>query len=252
MPISGPLDGRIAVVTGGANGLGLAIAHRFAAAGAQIIVLDLHGKAGGLPSGWRYHAVDLADDNAQATLAELAGEIGCVDIVVANAGIVPPWRGVCDLELTEWDRAMRVNVWGVAATIGAFADSLERSGHGSVVAMASLNGHKAHPSQVLYTASKHAVIGVVRAAALDLGARGIRVNALAPGPIATDALLERVGQRHASGGPSPDTALGTLANDTALRRIATQEDVANAALFLASDASAGMTGMVLPVDGGLI
>jgi len=95
------------------------------------------------------------------------------------------------------------------------------------------------------------VIGVMRSAALDLGARGIRVNALAPGPIATDALLGRVAARHAEGGPDQATALEELATETALGRIATAQDVANVAHFLASDASVGMTGSVFPVEAGL-
>ncbi len=246
------LDGQKAVVTGGASGLGLAIATKLASAGAEIIIIDLPGTGEALPSGWTFCAIDLARDDAANKLATLAADLGTVDVLVANAGVVPPWRKVDALDLTEWDQVMRINVWGVAATLGAFADALERSGQGAAVVMASLNGYKAHPSQVLYTASKHAVVGVVRAAAMDLGSRKVRVNALAPGPIATDALLTRLENRHAGGGPAPHEALGMLADDAALGRIATQDDVANAALFLATDASASMTGTVLPIDGGLL
>lgn len=245
------LKGRCAVITGAANGLGHAIAQRLARAGARIVAVDLPGMLDDLPDEWQGEGIDLAHESAQGRLADLAERLGSVDIVVPNAGLVPPWRGMAELDHDEWDKVMRVNVWGVAATIGAFAGALETSGHGSVVAMASLNGYKAHPKQVLYTASKHAVIGVVRAAALDLGPRNIRVNALAPGPIATPALLGRVASRHETGGPSPDDALKALASESALGRLATQEDVANAAYFLASDASGGMTGVVLPVEAGL-
>jgi NAD(P)-dependent dehydrogenase (short-subunit alcohol dehydrogenase family) len=245
------LAGRRAVVTGGAGGLGRAIAERLARAGAAITVVDLPGALAGLPAGWRGVPLDLSAADAQAGLRALADSLGPVGIVVANAGVVPPWRGVADLDAAEWQRVMTINVWGVAATLGAFADALAASGHGSAIAMASINGFRAHPKQVLYSASKHAVIGVVRAAALDLGRRGIRVNALAPGPIATEALLSRVAARHAEGGPAPDDTLAALAAETALGRIATPEDVANAAHFLASDASGGMTGAVLPVEAGL-
>ena len=241
------LKGRCAVVTGAANGLGRAVAERLSHAGAAIVAVDLPDRLAGLPESWQGEGIDLAEDQAGDALADLAERLGSVDIVVANAGLVPPWRGMDALDRTEWDRVMRVNVWAVAATVGAFVNALEDSGHGAVVAMASINGYTAHPKQVLYTASKHAVIGVVRAAALDLGPRGIRVNALAPGPIATQALKDRVATRHESGGLSPDEALAVLARDTALGRLATPLDVANAAHFLASDASAGMTGVVLPV-----
>jgi NAD(P)-dependent dehydrogenase (short-subunit alcohol dehydrogenase family) len=246
------LKGRWAVITGAASGLGLVIAQRLARAGARIVAIDLPSMLANLPDAWQGEAIDLAGDSAEDRLADLATRLNVVDIVVANAGVVPPWRGMEALDRAEWDRVMRVNVWGVAATIGAFADALEASGHGAVVAMASINGYKAHPKQVLYTASKHAVIGVVRAAALDLGPRGIRVNALAPGPIATEALKGRVEARHQTGGPSPDEALQALASESALGRLATPGDVANAAHFLASDASGGMTGVVLPVEAGLV
>lgn len=245
------LKGRCALVTGAAGGLGHTIAQRLERAGARIVAIDLPHMLKGLPDSWQGEGIDLADEKAEEHLADLAERLGCVDVVVANAGLVPPWRGMDELDREEWDRVMRVNVWGVAATIGAFADALERSGRGTVVAMASINGYKAHPKQVLYTASKHAVIGVVRAAALDLGKRGIRVNALAPGPIATQALTGRVQARHEAGGPAVEDALRALADDAALGRIATQEDVANTAHFLASDASAGMTGTILPVEAGL-
>lgn len=245
------MDGRIAVVTGAANGLGRAIAERFQAAGARIVAVDLADAVSDVPRDWERAAIDLSTDEAPAALAKLAEDIGRVDIVVPNAGIVPPWRSIDQLDRAEWDRVMRVNAWGVASTIGAFANALERSGRGAVVAMASINGISAAPSQVLYTVSKHAVVGIVRAAALDLGPRGIRVNALAPGPIATQAFLNRLETRHANGGPAPAVALQALADDTAMGRLATSTDVANAAHFLASDASAGLTGKIMPVEAGL-
>jgi NAD(P)-dependent dehydrogenase (short-subunit alcohol dehydrogenase family) len=251
MTVAQDLAGRHAVVTGGAGGLGRAIADRLFAAGAAITVVDLPDALTGLPPDWKSFACDLGALDAKARLEGLARDLGSLDIVVANAGVVPPWRGVAALDPEEWQSVMAINVWGVAATLGAFAGALATSGRGSAIVMASINGYKAHPRQVLYSASKHAVIGVMRAAALDLGASGVRVNALAPGAIATDALLGRVRSRHAEGGPSPDAALSAIAAEAALRRLATAEEVASAAHFLASDASSGMTGVVLPVEAGL-
>jgi NAD(P)-dependent dehydrogenase (short-subunit alcohol dehydrogenase family) len=195
--------------------------------------------------------MDLSAEDSLYTQSQLADALGTVDIVIANAGVVPPWRGVADLDAAEWQRVMAVNTWGVAATLGGFASALTRSRHAAVVVMASINGYKAHAQQVLYTASKHAAIGIMRAAALDLGRQGIRVNALAPGPIATPALEQRIVNRQAAGGPDLESALASLGADTALGRIATPEQVANAALWLASDAAAGVTGVVLPVEAGL-
>jgi len=253
MALGQDLTGRNAVVTGGSSGLGRAIAERLAEAGAAITVVDLPKALDGadLPAEWATFAADLGASECQAALRGVASSMSAVDIVVANAGMVPPWRSVADLDAGEWAQVMAVNVWGVAATLGAFADALAQSGRGSAVVMASINGYRAHPQQMLYTASKHAVIGVMRAAALELGPRGIRINALAPGAIATQALLGRIATRHADGGPAPDQALATLAGETALRRMVTPEQVAAAAHWLASDAAAGITGVVVPVEAGL-
>ena len=247
------LNGRHAVITGGAQGLGLCIARTLADAGARITIIDIAPALATvtLAPDWNVAELDLGHQDSLKKQRQLAESLGIVDIVVANAGIVPPWRGVADLDGAEWAHVMAVNTWGVAATLGGFTASLAQSRHASVVVMASINGYRAHPQQVLYTASKHAAIGIMRAAALDLGKQGIRVNALAPGPIATPALQQRIDERYANGGPEPNTAFAALDAQTALGHIASPQQVANAALWLASDASAGITGVVLPVEAGL-
>jgi len=122
---------------------------------------------------------------------------------------------------------------------------------GSIVVMASMNAWLAMPAQSAYTASKHAVLGLVRTAALDLGVHAIRVNAIGPGPVATDALRRRLATREGEGGLSVEDALRQAAAGTALGRMVTEGDVAGAALFLASHLSAGITGALVPVDAGL-
>ncbi len=251
MSLAQDLSGRSAVVTGAGCGLGRAIAGRLARAGAAITAIDLPGALADAPAEWSKVPLDLLAPDAEARLAETGAAIASVDIVVANAGTVPPWRGVDELDRAEWAQVMALNTWAVAATLGAFVPALDRAGGGSAILMASINGYRPHRRQVLYTASKHAVVGVMRVAALDLGPRGIRVNALAPGPVATGALLDRLARRHAGGGPEPDAALAEMAEETALGRVVTAEDVANAAHFLASDASAGITGQIIPVEAGL-
>ena len=251
MTIDQDLGGRHAVVTGAAGGLGYAIAKRLAASGARITIVDQEHELDAVPDDWSAFSCDLGSSEAQSILQRLAESLGRVDILVANAGVVPPWRGVSELDAEEWQRVMSVNVWGVAVTLGAFSEALSRVGGGSAIVMASINGYKAHPKQALYCASKHAVIGVMRSAALDLGPLGIRVNALAPGAIATKALMSRVAARHTQVGPELKTAMKDLANETALRRMVTEAEVAQVAHFLASDASCGMTGTVFPIEAGL-
>lgn len=251
MSVMNDLEDRHAVITGAARGLGRAIGNRLAASGAHIIAIDLPDALAACPEDWTRISIDLTAEDAAERLSEASGRHQIVDIVVANAGLVPPWRGVTELDRDEWMRVMTVNSWAVAATLGAFVPNLSRSNHAAAILMASINGYRAHPKQVLYTASKHAVIGILRSAASDLGPKGIRVNALAPGPIATDALMSRLDTRHSAGGPTPQEAIEDMSSGAALGRMATAEDVANAAHFLASDSAAAITGQVVPVEAGL-
>jgi NAD(P)-dependent dehydrogenase (short-subunit alcohol dehydrogenase family) len=249
-PQAGQLAGRVALVTGGSRGLGAATVAALAGAGARGIALDLE-PASSTPAGWLSSQGDVtAGETVEAAVGTALERFGRLDIAVANAGVVPPWRGADSVDPEEWDAAFAVNARGVAVTIAAAAGAITSPG-GSIVAMASLNAVRAHPKQVLYTATKHAVAGIVRASAADLGGRGIRVNAVAPGPIATDALLERMARREREGRASVEEALERAAADTALGRLARAEEVAEAVLFLAGPASAGITGQILRVDAGV-
>lgn len=240
--MSGLLAGRIAVVTGGARGLGAAIAARFRAEGAQVVTFDVTG--GDEPC-------DVADEaSVAAAFGRVASRHGRVDVLVANAGLVPPWRELGALDMAEWDRVFAVNVRGVALCLKHGTPLMPPGG--AVVAMGSIMSERGAPRQALYNATKHAVLGIVRVAAQELGPRGIRVNALGPGPVATEALRARVETRAASGeGASPQDALAAMAAETPLGRMATEAEVAKAALFLASDLSSGVSGRLLRVDGGL-
>ncbi len=245
------LENKVALVTGAATGLGRTIATHFAAAGAVGCGLDVAAQCPELPVGWLAVRGDVASErDIERALAGIEDAFGRLDIVVANAGIVPPWHATADIDMDEWERVFAVNVRGVAVTIKHASRMMQARG-GSIIAMGSLNSRRAHPEQCAYTASKHAVLGIVRSAALDLGRFQIRVNALGPGPVATDALRARVRSRAADGGPEEERALGELAADAALGRLASEDDVASAALFLASDLSAGISGKLLPVDAGM-
>jgi NAD(P)-dependent dehydrogenase (short-subunit alcohol dehydrogenase family) len=233
------------VVTGGAQGLGAAIVHRFAAEGAHGTVIDVSGPTTALPPGWSAVAADVRDE---AAIAEAVGSER-LDVLVAAAGVVPRWAVTSEQDLSDWDAVFQVNARGVMATIKA-AVPLMADGS-SIVVMASINAWRGDPNLASYVASKHAALGIVRAAALDLGRRGIRVNALAPGPIATDAMLGRMATRERELGIPQSEALAAAARQTALGRIATVDEVASAALFLAADLASGVTGHLLPVDGGI-
>jgi NAD(P)-dependent dehydrogenase (short-subunit alcohol dehydrogenase family) len=244
------LDGRIALVTGGANGLGAGIVRRFASEGARGVVLDLPpALTDEVPPGWTSVGADVRDDASVAgAFSEVADGHARVDVLVAAAGIVPGWSDVASIDFEQWDDVFGVNVRGMVSTIQHALPLMQRGG--AIVAVGSLNSWYGDPNLTTYVASKHAVLGIVRSAALDLGRRGIRVNAIGPGPIATDALLARMARRERELGIPVADALDAAARRTALGRMATIEEVAGAALFLASDLSSGITGHLLPVDAG--
>jgi NAD(P)-dependent dehydrogenase (short-subunit alcohol dehydrogenase family) len=243
------LAGKVALVTGGAQGLGRAIVDGFAAAGARGLLFDLLPADDSLPAGWSFERGDVGkEDDVISAVARARAEFGRLDVAVANAGIVPPWHDTETVDLAEWDRVFAVNARGVMATIKHAVPLMKQQG-GSIVAMGSTNSWIGHAKQAAYTASKHAVLGIVRAAARDVGRFGIRVNALCPGPVATAALLARVRQRAGEGGAPAEETLRRY-SETALGRMVTVEDVVGAALFLAGDLSSGVTGQLIPVDAG--
>jgi NAD(P)-dependent dehydrogenase (short-subunit alcohol dehydrogenase family) len=249
----GRIDGKVSLVTGGANGLGRAISSRLAEAGSMGLILDHQPAlaASAPPSNWLSFAADVRhEEEVQAAVARTVAHFGRLDIVVANAGVVPAWQETSDIDLAGWDETFAVNVRGVMATIKRAVPGLKERG-GSIIVLGSLNSWRAHPQQSAYTASKHAVLGMVRAAALDLGRFNIRVNAIGPGPVATEALLERMGRRASVGGPSVAEALRGHAEQTALRRMVTVDEVANTVLFLAGDLSSALTGVFIPIDAGI-
>jgi NAD(P)-dependent dehydrogenase (short-subunit alcohol dehydrogenase family) len=243
------VSGRTAVVTGGANGIGAAIVRRLSACGAaRGVVLDLATALGrnAPPEGWSEIAVDLRDDESVTNaFAEARAGLGSIDILVAAAGVVPAWSGIDTIDADEWDDVFRVNARGVMRSIQEGRRAMSEGA--AIVVIASQNAWRGSPQLAGYTASKHAALGLVRSVALELGLEGIRVNAIGPGSVATDAYRGRLSRREAEGGLSVDEALERERLATPLRRLATPDEIAGAAVFLASDLASGITGHVLPV-----
>ena len=245
------LDNKRVLVSGSSQGLGRKIVEKFSENNSFGFGFDLQESKKDL-KGWEFLQIDVSNEteiiNGFEKIKETIGEL---DVVVANAGIVPPWRTIYDIDNDEWEKVFNINVKGVALTIKHSVELMKSSG-GSIIVMGSINSLLGHSGQSLYTASKHALLGIVKCAAVELGKYNIRVNAIGPGPIATEALLKRLKSREDNIGMNVRSALDGFANNTALGRMPTEDDVANTALYLSSNLSSSITGQIIPVCSGLI
>jgi len=243
----GELDGLKALVTGGASGIGLAIARSFHAAGAAVVVLDRRPEAlAELPGGIGYVAADISDDAAvRAAVAAAAAALGGLDVLVNNAGIGAQ-GSVEQGSDEEWQRVLDVNVVGTARVSRAVWPHLRESKHAAVVNMASIAATVGLPQRAVYSASKGAVLALTRAMAADGMPDGIRVNAVSPGTADTPwvgRLLDRA--------PDPAAERAALEARQPHGRLVSAEEVARAALYLASPLAGSTTGAELAVDGGM-
>jgi NAD(P)-dependent dehydrogenase (short-subunit alcohol dehydrogenase family) len=240
---------KIAVVTGGSSGIGSAIVNRFVINGSRVISIDL--KKPEFEIGTVQHFdCDLTDESAVSRVFEEIAKLHPqIDVLCANAGIVPAWSRIADTNFSDWKKVIDINVNALFLTISHGAKLL-RKGSGTVVVTGSINSIKGDPNIASYVASKHAALGIIKSAALDLGRDGIRVNGVAPGPIATKALISRIEKRLAENNGTLDEYLAKIADQTALGRIATEEEVINTIEFLALELSSGITGQLISVDCG--
>ncbi|MCU1454328.1 MAG: putative oxidoreductase [Acidimicrobiales bacterium] len=240
------LDGKVALVTGASKGIGRAIAEVFAAAGAQVMLSSrkddaLREAAAGIDGETDVYAANAGDpDAAAACVAATVARFGAVDILVNNAAANPYFGRAIDIDLPRWDKTWQVNLRGMHVwTQEAWKASMQEHG-GSVINLASIGGMGIEPGIGVYNTTKAAVIHLTKVHASELGP-GVRVNAIAPGLVKTDfarALWEEHGD--AIGRRLPSGRLGEPV------------DIANAALFLASDAASWITGHTLVVDGGAL
>jgi meso-butanediol dehydrogenase/(S,S)-butanediol dehydrogenase/diacetyl reductase len=255
------LDGKVAIVTGGARGIGRAIALRLAADGAAVAVADIDEAgaagvareieaAGGRAAAYR---VDVAEEDGPAQLVQqTVGRFGRLDVMVANAGIIQV-KPLVDLTAAEWDRMFAVNVRGVFLCFQAAARHLITQGEGGrLLATASIAAKMGSPFQAHYQASKAAVLGLVRSAAWEFGPYGITVNCYCPGVVDTDMWKYIDVERGRLLGKAPGVLIQEMAARTPLGRIEVPEDIAPLVSFLASDESAYITGQAINVCGGII
>jgi pyridoxal 4-dehydrogenase len=246
--MSGKLAGRTALVTGAAQGIGKAIATRLAADGARVCVADLNGAgaetvAKGLGNGAWAMTCDISDPAAvAAVMAEIDKRAGGVDIVVNNASIVPfiAWD---DVDLAHWRKLIDVNLTGPFIVSRAATDQMRAHGKkGCVVNIASNTVFAGTPNMAAYVAAKGGVIGLTRALATELGAHGIRVNAVTPGLIESDGVKA-----------SPhNEAFGFVEMLQAIKGKGQPEHIADVVAFLASDDARWMTGQTVNVDAGMV
>ena len=243
------LGGKVAVVTGAASGIGAETARRLAEEGSRVVVADLADEAGEAVAaevGGLYVRVDVtAPDEVRALYATAADHFGHVDVLVNNAGISPPDdESILDTDLDAWQRVQDVNLTGVFLCCKHGIQHLLAAGGGSVVNTASFVAVMgAATSQIAYTASKGAVLALSRELGVEFARRGVRVNALCPGPVSTPLLDELFAS-------DPEKAARRLVH-LPMGRFAEAREIANAALFLASDESSYITASTFLVDGGL-
>ncbi|MEO3471792.1 glucose 1-dehydrogenase [Roseomonas sp. CAU 1739] len=249
------LAGRTAIVTGGGTGIGRAIAETFAAAGAHVVVAG-RSLATIEPVAARIGGIAIACDvtrlaDVEAVFATAARKTGRVDVLVNNAGQTGPVGGIADVDLDAWRDCIETNLFGAMHCLRVAARVMGEQRGGSIINMSSRMGLHGYPMRTAYCATKFALIGMTEAVAREIGPLGVRVNALCPGAVSGE-LMDRVIARRAEaeGRPPEEIIRANYTDSAALRRWLSPEEVATAALFLASDASSAITGESIKVDCG--
>ncbi len=250
------LDGKVALITGAGSGIGLAAAELFAREGAKIMLVGRNEQA------LRAAVTLIGADRANAVVADVSrpednermvkavlDRYGGLDIFLANAGVEGVTATIEDYPLDVFDQVMAINVRGVFLGLKAAIPALRKRGGGSIIVTSSIGGIRGRgQGNSAYIASKHAEIGLMRTAALEGAAHGIRVNAVLPGPTET-RMMRNIEEGRSPG--APEKARAVLLANLPMKRYGTPEEVANVMLFLASDDASLCTGGVYSADGGL-
>ncbi|MHB1959880.1 MAG: SDR family NAD(P)-dependent oxidoreductase [Acidobacteriaceae bacterium] len=249
------MTGKVAVVTGGAAGIGQATAQKLCELGARVAILDRDAEAAQATvaalqkSGHAasFHSCDVAvESEVQAAMAAAVAHYGALHVLVSNAGI-QRYGNVVTTTPNLWDETMDVHVKGCFHATKYAIPAMLSSGGGAIVIVASVQSFTAVNNSVAYVAAKHALLGIARSIALDFASRNVRANCVCPGAIDTPMLRQTAEQTG-----SPEKMLEAIGRMHALGRIGRPEEVANAITFLASDAASFITGTSLIVDGGLL
>lgn len=247
--MSGRLAGKVAIVTGAGSGIGRAAARLFAAEGARLILADLDNAdetAAAIGDRARAYTADAGDEDSVRRLVRQAQEhFGGLDIMFANAGISGGLKGLFDQEVADWEEILRVNLIGPWLAVKHAAPAIRERGGGSIICTASVAGLRAGAGGPAYSASKAGVISLVETAAAQLVGSNVRVNAICPGLIETGMTAPIYAHARDKG---RGDSIGQL---NPLQRGGEPDEIARAALFLASDESSYVNGHAMVVDGGL-
>src|SRR6201993_4957782 len=254
------LAGKVAIVTGGASGIGAGVVEKFLAEGARVVIADVERDRGEdlaatLGADAVFRRTDVSDpDQVGALVAAAVETFGGLDVMVNNAGVSSRMhRSFLDDDLADFHRVMAVNVLGVMAGTRDAARHMAKSGGGSVINVSSIGGTQAGGGVMTYRASKAAVIMFTKSAAIELAQYEVRVNAIAPGNIPTPLLQTTTTDKSPEELARFEHAIREqMRADRPLKREGTTADIAEAALYLASDRARYVTGTVLPVDGGTV
>ena len=250
----GALDGKIAIVTGGTSGIGEGIARAFVSEGAKVVIVgrrEEEGRALEKQIGVRFVRADVANEaDVEAMVGRTVEWFDRLDCLVNNAGIPSPMISITETDAAAIDQVLAVNVRGVILGAKHAAGVMLRNGSGSIVNIGSVAGHRGGLSAHVYSAAKGAVSAFTRSAAAELGEKGIRVNCISPGAIVTGIFGKNAGLE----GAKADKVAGLVKElFTAIQpipRAGLPDDIAQAAVFLASDASGFVNGQDIVVDGG--